>query len=99
MYKLLEVKNENVLTFTEEHQYVVLNVDVFGPCGDTIGDIELKNIGTNEVEKYAIWIGDDDLSWFYVCLSTNDEYDGESDVYNLDEFDIPFEYYSNLSWD
>lgn len=106
MNQLIEENRGNILKLTEEHQYVLLKFDILGPLVDQIGSLILKNIVTNEVEEYTIWIGDDDLSWFYVCLPTNtdyedgDEIDDDLDVYSLEDLNIiPYHLYSNLSWE
>lgn len=93
---------EVILAFTAEHQYVISHIDIWGACGDSIGELTLRNILTNEIDCFEIWIGDEDLSLdsFYVCIPTSVDEDLNEvcEVYYLGDSPIPTEYYSNLEW-
>jgi len=94
------IDTREIIEMTENHRYIVESYTFHEPDGESIGYLKLLNICTGEYEDYSIWIGDDDLSWFYVCLPTGEETDDEDilEVYNFDIFDIPIEHYRELKW-
>lgn len=90
-----QLMEATIHVFDEKHQYIVENYTTSDISYEAheVGTLNLLNIVTNQKESYSIWCGDDEGSYFYVCLPTGGDEDDEDDnldVYNLDEFDISF---------
>lgn len=86
--------------YSERQQFEVQSWAITNPDCPNAGYMELLNLVTGVTEKYTIWLGDEDLSYYYVCLNAEDEEDeDETDPVNIDFFDIHLYSFHHLTPD
>lgn len=83
---------------SENQAYEVISWKITDPDYEEAGELILKDLNTAEIDKYQIWLGDEDLSYYYVCLNSEDE-EGEYEDFNLEDFEIHVFRFSALSQD
>lgn len=81
-----KIEGETQFKLSDSHIYEILDV-IVEDNGLEKGRLRLINIITGQMESYTIWEGDEQTSWYYVCLPTGDgeeleDYDVE-DVFNI----------------
>lgn len=88
----------NLYNHTEEQMYEVFSWEIDAPDCQEAGHINLQDLISGEINRYTIWLGNEDLSFYYVCLFNDDEDDeDEYDVVNIEAFGIHVFTFTNLS--
>lgn len=80
---------------SDTQKYEVLSWEIDNPDSSEAGHINLQDLSSGDIERYAIWLGNEDLSFYYVCLHNEDE--EEYDVVNIEAFGIHVFTFTNLS--
>src|SRR5690606_107312 len=89
-----------VYVHTEEKKYEVDSWKIEYPSDAEAGHIILQDLATGDKEKYSIWLGSEDLSYYYICLNNEDlEDEDEYDDVNIDAFGIQVFSFLDLSSD
>ena len=83
---------------SENQAYEVIDWKITDPDYEEAGELILKDLNTDKIDTYQIWLGDMDLSYYYVCLDSEDE-EGEYEDFNLEDFEIYVFTFSALSHD
>ena len=76
--------------------YEVVEWKIDAPDCTEAGKLILEDLVRKSIDSYTIWQGDEDLSFFYVCLESEDE-EGEYDAVNLEDFGIHVFTFADLS--
>lgn len=98
----IKLEHQNAYIVTDECQYIVINMTIHSDWEDCCeaGSITLLNLITNKQEEFAIWCGNAEGNYFYVCLPT-DEYDEDDEeileVTSLDFFGADISCFQELS--
>ncbi len=83
---------------SENQAYEVIDWKITDPDYEEAGELILKDLNTAKIDKFQIWMGDEDLSYYYVCLDSEDE-EGEYEDFNLEAFEIYVFTFAALSQD
>lgn len=93
-----QIKEHAVYQQSEQQFYEVFSWEIDAPDCTEAGYLNLLDITTGNIERYTIWLGDEDLSFYYVCLYCEDEEDeDDTEVVNIEAFGIHVYPFSQLS--
>lgn len=83
-----QVGQENVFISTEEYHYTFVNISIYPEWEDCVeaGTITLYNIISKEEEEFTIWCGNEEGSYFYICMPTGDPDEYEEEILDLTSF-------------
>lgn len=87
--------------YSDSQVYKIVKWSIDAPDCQEAGEITLRNLVTDEEDNFTIWQGDEDLTYYYICVDAEDEEDedNEYDDVNIESLGIYVFTFGALSQD